>query len=90
MRDNIGNASMELQWDEHVHTESVRLASRNASPRRGAGQEHQPEIAELDLVAVGQDGRVHRLTIDIRSVEAASVDYAEFAIFTPEFGMARG
>ena len=37
---------------------------------------------------VGQHGRVHGLTVDIRAVEAAGVDDAEFAVFTPELGVA--
>ena len=82
------NAPIELQWYEQVRTESVQLTGRKALPRRGTGHEQQPEIAELDLVAVAQHGSLHWLTVDVGAVEAASVDYAKFAVITAEFGVA--
>jgi len=39
------------------------------------------------VVAVGEQGAVHPLTVDIRAVEAAGVDDAEFAVFKPKLGV---
>ena len=54
---------------------------------RGLVHEDQTEVADLDLVAVGEDGRVDWLAVDIGSVEAGGVDDAEFAVFGAEFGV---
>src|ERR1700753_2278845 len=53
----------------------------------GPGQEHQAELADLDLVAVGQRRRIHRFAIDVGAVEAPHVHDVEFAAFQAEFGM---
>ena len=50
------------------------------STRSGPGEKHQAVFADLDLVAVGQHRRLHRFTVEIGAVEAADVDYPEFAI----------
>jgi hypothetical protein len=58
------------------------------STRSGPGEKHQAVFADLDLVAVGQRRRLHRFTVEIGAVEAADVDYREFAILQPELGVA--
>jgi len=50
-------------------------------------EKDQAELAYLDFVAVGQDCRLHRLTVDIGAVEAADVDDLEFAVLAPELGV---
>ena len=65
-----------------------RADSPEVSPRRGRGQKHQTKLADLDFVVVGQHGRVHGFAVDVRAIEAAGVDEAEFAVFTPELGVA--
>src|SRR5271166_474686 len=65
-----------------------RADSPEVSPRRGRGQKHQTKLADLDFVVVGQHGRVHGFAVDVRAVEAAGVDDAEFVVFTPELGVA--
>jgi len=61
--------------------------SSQRSLRRQQCQEHQTEVADLDFVAVGEHGAVHPLTVDIRAVEAARVDDAEFAVFKSKLGV---
>jgi hypothetical protein len=51
------------------------------------GEKDQAELAYLDFVAVGQDCRLHRLTVDVGAVEAADVDDLKFAVLSPEFGV---
>lgn len=48
------------------------------SGRRAHGQEHQTELAHLDLVTVGQHRGVDQFTVDIGAVEAVDVDDLEF------------
>src|SRR5450631_3201890 len=57
------------------------------STRRGPDEEHQTELADLDLVAVGQHRRGHRFTVDIGAVEAADVNDLEFAVVPSELGV---
>ena len=38
------------------------------------GQKPEAELAELHFVAIGQRRRIHRLAVDVSSVEAADVD----------------
>jgi hypothetical protein len=54
---------------------------------RGPGQNLQPELTHLNLVAVGQRGCIDRLPVDACAVEAADVDYPELASFAPELGV---
>jgi hypothetical protein len=57
---------------------AVATRARAVSGRRRRGQEHQTELAHLDLVTVGQHRRVDQFTIDIGAVEAVDVDDLEF------------
>src|SRR5699024_9256158 len=62
---------------------------RWASPLPLAGilrtrQEHQPELTDLDLVAAGQRGLIHRLAVDVRSVETADIADDIFPALTAE------
>ena len=57
------------------------------SGRRRRGQEHQTELAHLDLVTVGQHRRVDQFTVDIGAVEAVDVDDLEFAVLPPKLGV---
>src|SRR3954470_24121466 len=54
------------------------------------GEEDEPELADLDLVAVGEDGRVDRLPVDVGPVEAADVDHDELARVAPELRVPPG
>src|SRR5262249_21245040 len=54
------------------------------------GQEHQPELSDLHLVAAGQYGVVHRLTVDVGAVEAADVHDDEIAPLAAELRMPAG
>jgi hypothetical protein len=45
-------------------------------------------VSHLNLVTVGQHGRIDRLAVDIRAVETANVDDLQFTAFRPEFGVA--
>src|ERR1700749_1966868 len=51
----------------------------------GPGQKHQAEFADLNLVAVGQHGRIDRLPVDIGAIEAADVHDLKLIGFQPEF-----
>jgi hypothetical protein len=53
----------------------------------GPGQKHQAELADLHLVAVCQHSGIHRLTVDVRAVEAADVDDLELAALEPELSV---
>ena len=55
----------------------------------GPGEEHQAELADLHLVAVGEHRRIDRLAVDVGAVEAADVDDLELAAFQPELGVPR-
>jgi hypothetical protein len=64
------------------------LASRpSVSIHRGPVEEHQMEVADLDLVAVGWHRRAHRLTVDIGAVETAGVDDPDFAVCPSDLGV---
>src|SRR5262245_41854730 len=55
---------------------SVRGGRRPCSRafvRPRAGDQHEAELADLYLVAVGQRRRLHALTVDVRAVQAADV-----------------
>src|SRR4051812_22225481 len=54
----------------------------------GSGEEHQAELADLDLVAVGQHSRVDRLPVDVGAVEAAHVDDLKLTVLQPELRVA--
>jgi hypothetical protein len=56
------------------------------SIRRGSVEKHQAEFADLDLVAVRQDGRFDRLTVDVGPVEAAGVYDAVFSVVGSKLG----
>src|SRR3954447_17344985 len=51
----------------------LRAAWRNSALRRGAGEEHQPELADPDLVTVLQQRVVDPVAVDVGPVEAADV-----------------
>src|SRR5258707_7344064 len=57
------------------------------STRGGPGQEHQTELANLDLVAVDQHRGVDRFMIDVSAVEAVEVDEEELSVFQPKLDM---
>jgi len=65
----------------------VTKDSPSSSTRRGFGQEHQAELADLDLVAALQHRQVHRLPVDIGAVKAADIQDPELAFFSPELGV---
>src|SRR5947209_58972 len=52
--------------------------------------EHQPELADLDLVAVAQGGGLDALAVDVGAVEAADVADGERAALAVELGVAPG
>ena len=52
-------------------------SAASSSPPCGPGDEHQPELADLHLVAVAQRGRLDPLPVDVRAVEAAHVAHGE-------------
>src|ERR1700761_5521568 len=56
----------------------------------GAGQVHQPELADLHLVAAGQGRDVDPLAVDVRPVEAADVVHHEAAALAPELRVPPG
>src|SRR5215216_2946292 len=58
----------------------LRAAWRNSALRRGAGEEHQPELADPDLVAVLQQGVVAAIAVHVGAVEAADVVHPEGAL----------
>src|SRR3954453_14203847 len=53
-----------------------------------AGEEHQPELADLHLVAGRQHRGVHRLAVHVGAVEAADVHDDELARVAAELGVA--
>ena len=53
----------------------IAVTVTSSEPR--AGDEHQPELADLHLVAVAQGGRLDPLAVDVRAVEAADVAHGE-------------
>jgi hypothetical protein len=55
------------------------------STRGGPGQEHQTELADLDLVAVDQHRGVDRFMIDVSVVEAVEVDEQELSVLQSKF-----
>src|SRR4029077_6678739 len=76
------------RWQRWVYLGSQRVPSLEpvfVGPR--GSEKDQAELAYLDFVAVGQDCRLHRLTVDIGAVEAADVDDLEFAVPAPELGV---
>jgi hypothetical protein len=56
----------------------------------GAGDEHQPELADLHLIAVAQGGRLDPLAVDVRPVEAAHVAHGEPGAAAVELGVPAG
>src|SRR4029453_17111942 len=58
--------------------------------RPRAGDEHQTELADLDLVAVAQRRRLDPLTVHVRTVERTDVAHGEHAPVTVELGVATG
>src|SRR6185369_6978009 len=56
----------------------------------GAGDEHQPELADLHLLAVAQGGRLDPLAVDVRPVEAAHVAHGEPGAAAVELGVPAG
>src|SRR5437764_13153416 len=68
------------------HRPEARLVSPlpvGLAPVDRAGQEHQAELPDLDLVPVGQHRGVHRLAVDVRAVEAADIYDQEVTAFPP-------
>src|ERR1700757_1184506 len=58
------------------------------STRGGPGQEHQTELANLNLVAVGEHRGVDRFMIDVSVVEAIEVDEQELFVLQPKLDVA--
>jgi hypothetical protein len=54
--------------------------------RRG-GEEYQPQIADLEHIAVAQRRGVDGFAVEIGAVQAPKVNDAECAVFIPELGM---
>src|SRR5665213_2466268 len=52
------------------------------------GQEHQPELADLYLIAALQRGVIDALAVNVGSVQAADVAYEEALCGLSELGMA--
>ena len=50
-------------------------------------EKEQAELAYLDFVAVGQDCRLHWLTVDVGAGEAADVDDLELVVLASELGV---
>jgi hypothetical protein len=68
-------------------------ASRNrifeiVTSGKSPGQEHEAELADLHLVAVGQYRGVHRLAVHVGTVEAAHVDDLELGTLEAELRVA--
>ena len=76
----LGSEAVEMVGFGRPSLEPVLVGARR-------GEKDQAELAYLDFVAVGQDCRLHRLTVDVGAVEAADVDDLEFAVVSPEFGV---
>src|SRR6188768_1652121 len=55
-----------------------------------AGEVDEPELADLDLVAVGQHGLVDPVAVDVGAVEAADVGDGEAVRRAPELDVAPG
>src|SRR6185503_5488112 len=53
----------------------------------GGREKEQAELAYLDFVAVGQDCRLHWLTVDVGAVEAADVNDLELDVLASELGV---
>src|SRR2546421_10718328 len=54
--------------------------------RARPGDEDQPELADLYLVAAGQRGRLHPLPVDVRAVAATHLAHREGATLAVELG----
>src|ERR1700742_3589913 len=66
-----------------------RLAARTAVVvTLRPGEKYQAELADLDLVTIGQHRGVHGLAIDVGAIEAADVDDLELAALQPELRVA--
>jgi len=52
-----------------------------------AGQKQQSKFADLHLVAVRQQRRLHWFAVDVSAVEAADVDNLKFVADAPELGV---
>jgi len=75
-----GNVKVDLGSRRWPSLEPVFVGARGR-------EKEQAELAYLDFVAVGQDCRSNRLTVDIGAVEAADVDDLEFVVLAPELGV---
>src|SRR5690606_15724529 len=67
-----------------------RLLPAGPSAVRGVGQEHQPELADLHLVAARQPRLVDALAVDVGAVEAAHVADEERVAPPGELGVPPG
>src|SRR3954466_106447 len=65
----------------------LRAAWRNSVLRRGAGEEHQPELADPDLVAVLQQRVVDPVAVHVGAVQAADVVHPVGALGAMELDM---
>src|SRR4051794_25032875 len=61
---------------------------RSALVRPRSREEHQPELADLHLVAAAEGRRLHPLPVDVGAVEAAHVPDGEEAALAVELGVA--
>src|SRR4029078_9803016 len=53
----------------------------------GGREKEEAELAYLDFVAVGQNCRLHWLTVDVGAAEAADVDDLELVVLASELGV---
>src|SRR3954447_1849749 len=68
----------------------LRAAWRNSVLRRGAGEEHQPELADPDFVAVLQQRVVDAVTVHVGAVQAAHVVHLVGAVGAMELHVPAG
>lgn len=82
------------RWRQERTTRSgrrYRTVERSEWVRRlpvlGGVEEDQAKLAELDLVAVDANRRLHCLVVYVGAVEASEVNDVELAVVPPEFGV---
>src|SRR4051812_20397482 len=86
IRDRAGSA---FKAPPIVAATSLSPGAGRSALRRVA-QDHQPQLADLDLVAAGQARLVDPLPVDVEAVEAADVADGERVALTGELGVPAG
>ena len=80
----LGDHRLALQ---HIAAWSPATRFAEATVDLRFGQKRQAKLADLNLVAVDQHRRIHRLPVHVGAVEATDVDNVEFVVLPPELRM---